>query len=599
MIIAVLDSGYSGQNIERILGGISVSMNGEEAIFDKDYSDVYGHGTAVTELLMSQCSENVNFFIVRILDNSGSCSSGILFGALRYIFKNISCDLIHISAGVERLENSKELYEIIESMHKNKEYIVAAFANNGSVSYPAAFDNVLGVDISSNSLKKEQYEAVEGSIVDYRTSSRFYRVNWLGKLMIVNGSSFSSTAVTAKAATILDEKCISSFEELKDELIKNAVSVYEYEKYPQLISARKVSEQIKKAIVFPFNKEIFQIAGNEEMCDFEIVGYYSFRYDLNLNKRISDVLTYSENKKLIKDIRDVDWVDDFDTVILGHCSDASRSLKKDVIDELLNCAKKNNKKVYSLADISSYIKKYPGSIEQFTFPYIDISDLPKNRFGKLRKTSVPVVSVCGTSSKQGKFHVQLALRKRFLNDGYTPYQISTEPTGYLFGMDKVFPIGFESTFYLNEQAAVITMNDSLYEAEMNNADIILIGSQSGTIPHHYDNTENLTIQQTELLMAVNPDAVIICINFDDDDSYIERTKKYIESISVCKIIGMCMLPVKYERKINTLSKLPLDKSEIWKRKADITEKFGLDLYIIGDSSEMDNLYGAVIGFFGQ
>jgi uncharacterized NAD-dependent epimerase/dehydratase family protein len=599
MIIAVLDSGYSGLNIERILGGISISMDGDKAIFDKDYSDVYGHGTAVTDLLMSQCSENVNFFVVRILDKDGSCSSGILYRALQYIFKNIHCDLIHISAGVERLENSKELYEIIGSMLKNKEYIVAAFANSGSVSYPAAFDNVLGVDISSNSLKKEQYEAVEGSIVDYRTSSRFYRVNWLGKTVIVNGSSFSSTAVTAKAGAILVEKCIGSLEELKDELRKKAVSIYEYEKYPQLVSARQMSEQIKKAIVFPFNKEVFQIAGNEEMCDFEIVGYYSFRYDFNLNKRISDVLTYSENEKFIKDIMDVDWGDDFDTVILGHCNDVSKSLRKDVIDELLSCAKRNNKKVYSLADISSYIKKYPGSIERFTFPYIDISDLPKNHFGKLRKTSKPVVSVCGTSSKQGKFHVQLALRKRFLNDGYKPYQISTEPTGYLFGMDKVFPIGFESTFYLSEQDAVITMNDSLFEAEMSNADLILIGSQSGTIPHHYDNTENLTIQQTELLMAVNPDAVIICINYDDDDSYIERTKKYIESISVCKVVGMCMLPVKYERKINTLSKLPLDKAEILKRKADITEKFGLDLYIIGESSEMDNLYNAVIGFFGQ
>ena len=62
--------------------------------------------------------------------------------------------------------------------------------------------------------------------------------------------------------------------------------------------------------------------------------------------------------------------------------------------------------------------------ELVAFPYVDISDVPQNRFGKLRKTGMPVIMVCGTSSKQGKFHVQLELRKRFLQDGYIIFQVS-------------------------------------------------------------------------------------------------------------------------------------------------------------------------------
>lgn len=599
MIVAVLDSGYSGQNDRRVLGGISVSLKKDRVVFCNDYSDIYGHGTVVADLLISQCSENVSLYIVRILDVDGSCNSAVLYGALQYILNNINCDLIHISAGVERIENGLELYDIINSLIYEKKYIVAAFANNGAVSYPAAFDNVIGVDMSSNLLKKDQYEAVEGSIVDYRSSSRFYRVNWLGKAMIVNGSSFSSLAVTAQAAAILEKNCINSLEELKEHLKKDALYIYEHKDYPQLVSADIIAKHIKKAIVFPFNKEVYQLAGNEEMCSFEIAGYYTFRYDLNLNKSISEVLTYSENGKLIRDIDSVNWDDDFDTVIIGHCNDISKTLRKDITHEILGYASKHNKNVYSLANIANHFKEYPNSLERFAFPYIDISNLPQNRFGKFRKTSKPVVSVCGTSSKQGKFHIQLSLRKRFINDGYKLYQISTEPTGYLFGMERVFPIGYESTFYLGEQDAVLTMNDSLYEAEMCNADIILTGSQSGTIPYHYDNAVQLTVQQTEFFMAINPDAVVLCINYDDDNRYIERTKNYIESIAFSKVIGMCMLPVRYERKINALNKLSLDQSEIKKRKADIFQKFGVCLYMIGEQCEMDGLYKAVIDFFCQ
>lgn len=54
----------------------------------------------------------------------------------------------------------------------------------------------------------------------------------------------------------------------------------------------------------------------------------------------------------------------------------------------------------------------------------------------MRKTSKPIVAICGTSSKQGKFHIQLELRKRFQSNGYKLFQTSTEPTGYLFGMDS-------------------------------------------------------------------------------------------------------------------------------------------------------------------
>ena len=92
-----------------------------------------------------------------------------MYEALVYIFEKVNCNLIHISAGVERLENFLDLYDIISKLVKKEVFIVAAFANNGAVSYPASFDNVIGVDMSTNILKKNSTKQLKGaSLIFYK-----------------------------------------------------------------------------------------------------------------------------------------------------------------------------------------------------------------------------------------------------------------------------------------------------------------------------------------------------------------------------------------------------------------------------------------------
>lgn len=171
MLIAVLDSGYSGKKMERIVGGVSIYEEGTEVKIASDYSDVIGHGTAVIDLLLSQCKDEVKIFVVRILNLNKKCSPLVLQKAFSYIYENHRCNLIHISAGVEGVYKNYELRNIIEKLYEEKVYVVAAYANNGSVSYPAAFQNVIGVDISDRPIKKDQFEYVKGSIINFRTSS--------------------------------------------------------------------------------------------------------------------------------------------------------------------------------------------------------------------------------------------------------------------------------------------------------------------------------------------------------------------------------------------------------------------------------------------
>lgn len=597
MVIAVLDSGYSGRNKERISGGISFEENQGTISAKEDYEDSCGHGTAVTDLLAEYTEEDTKFFIVRILNSQEKCSASVMTEAFKYLNAKVECNLIHISAGVERIAEAKELKECIEELAGKGIYTVAAYANNGAVAYPAAFENVFGVDTSTNALAKREFEAVEGSIIDFRTSNGNYRVNWGDQKLIVSGSSFSSTVITAEIAKIVKDRKEISFAEVRSRLKERAAKVYPCNKMPQLLSASKLAKEIKKAVVFPFNKEVFELAGNEDMCPFEIEGYYTHKYDMNLGKSISQVLTYTDNGKIVENADDIPWDTDFDTLIIGHCDEISKALKKDVLQEIFLKAREHNKKVYSLASIVGFLQDHPECGKTFTFPYLDASHVPQNRFGKLRKTARPVVAVMGTSSKQGKFHVQLAIRKRLLKDGYKPYQIATEPTGYLFGMDYVYPMGYESTLYLQEQDAVLTLNDRFKGADDEDADIILCGSQSGTIPFKYDNVSGLTIQQTEFLMALSPDAAVLCINYDDDFGYIERTRKYIESLTGGKVINFTTLPFRYEKGVNAPKKVSLTPEEFEKKKTEIKNRFGVNLYDISKAEDMNALYAEMIDFF--
>lgn len=51
----------------------------------------------------------------------------------------------------------------------------------------------------------------------------------------------------------------------------------------------------KKAIVFPFNKEMHSVVRYREELSFEIVGIYDSKYTLKVGKRICDIETFCAN----------------------------------------------------------------------------------------------------------------------------------------------------------------------------------------------------------------------------------------------------------------------------------------------------------------
>ena len=195
--------------------------------------------------------------------------------------------------------------------------------------------------------------------------------------------------------------------------------------------------------------------------------------------------------------------------------------------------KKYNKQIYLFESPSTFDKE----VRSFC-PIISCRFDTNIFMGKLYKIGKPVISIMGTSSVQGKFSLQLRLRRRLLEIGYKVSSVGTEPSGYLFGFDAVIPMGYNSEMVMNSYEFVTLINNVLHNVECNDPDLIIVGSQSGTVPLTCDNLGNMSFKQYELLLAICPDAVVLCANVFDDIEYIKRTIQFIESSCGARVIAI-------------------------------------------------------------
>ena len=129
---------------------------------------------------------------------------------------------------------------------------------------------------------------------------------------------------------------------------------------------------------------------------------------------------------------------------------------------------------------------------------------------------MPILCVTGTSSKQGKFTTQLKLREKFQKMGYKVGQLGTVPSSQLFGIDEVYPMGYGSTAYLDGMDEIVMINYLLNKIQKKRPDIILVGSQSQTIPYDSGNLRYMPIHQNNYkLTEIHLDLMHIT-NYSDE-----------------------------------------------------------------------------------
>lgn len=590
--ILIIDSGVRVDHPHLKNDGIQgLTWDGGE--MDSGIDDDFGHGTAVYGIIRSVNSfaEIIN---IRLKDIEEGIDYHALIALLKYIYANIEADLINLSIGLADSECLQELYHACQLLAEKGMIILSAFSNEGCISYPAAFDNVIGVCSDMRCWKNDMFYYIDDAKVNLCAKGGKQRVFWGQPDYIVSqGNSLACAHATVQAAKFMHE----GKKTLRDVLCMFKGISQKWYSLGSECMAEICQLTIKNVALFPFSKEMHSFLRYHKLLPFEIKAVYDVKYSAIIGTTTQHCLKDNEVQNLIiKNIRDIEW-EEIDTLILGHMDELSALINAENLRfMIIKKALENGRQIFSFDDLNNY--GFEKSKTMY-FPTIDQRNVPLNRLGMLYRISKPVVGVFGTSPRQGKFTLQLKLREILMKQGYRVGQIGTEPSSLLFGFDYCYPMGYNSSVYIHDFDAVRYLNYIINDLCIKDCEIILVGSQSGTIPFDTGNIMQYTIPQQTFLMGTQPDCVVLCVNPFDDIEYVERTIRYIESSVETKVISIVVFPMDIQEGLygSLGAKTKLDENKYEKIKAMYESKFNIPIFRLGEEAEMERLANRITDYF--
>lgn len=604
--IVVIDTGVKADHKllkEYTSEGVYIN-NKEELILSRDFSDSYGHGTAVNYLI-KQHIDKATFFNIRIYENDEYIEERQLLKALTYVYENVDCNLINVSLGLCICENYSALYGICEKLKNKGVIIVAAYDNSGAMSYPACLDNVIGVTSSANCKNKEEYFFVENSSVNVCAYGNMQKVPWIKpEIMVIGGNSFACPHITGIIANAMCKEKLN-FENVLSFLQKNAKKVVKEDSIENLqVDNTKLAFPIKKAALFPFNKEMHSLVKYYKLLNFEIRDVYDIKYSFHIGATTKQIMKDNSVQELfIKNYEEIEW-NEIDTLILGHTDELGLLINhNDIKKTLIEQCVRHGKNIYSFDDLTDYQELYKGKLNSLNlfYPKITNKNIRKRNLGKLYKYSKPIVGIFGTSSKQGKFTLQLGLRENLLKQDYLIGEIGTEPSSLLYGMDCVYPMGYNNSVYLKEEEVIYYLNNEINQLCLKNYDLILVGGQSGILPYDNGNIALFPIHQMEFILATQPDVIVLCVNPFDEISYIKRCIQFLESIVTSRVLTICMYPmnIKDDWKGIYGGRYRISDEEFYSLKEKIESVVGIPVLNLDHKDTIEKISNNIVDYFSE
>lgn len=596
--VIIIDSGINIKHQKTKDINIFVGKSFHSSIDENNIVDVLGHGTAVTSIINS-INPDIKFYILKIYDSELIADEEILLKALNYIlYNNFESSILHMSLGVSYF--SDELFDVCKKIYDKGNLIVSAFDNSGSISYPAAFDFVIGVESNNSCIKGTDFLIPNDEIVSVYSKGGIHRVVGIDQeYSIRQGNSISAAYVTGYLTKYLNVNYN------KNHALTILENISTYKKNDLNIETKEffnshdinLNEKLKKVALFPYNKEITSIVKFSDMLPFAIQGVYSNKFFGNIGKKIK---SFDGNYEYsIENISNLKF-NEIDTLVIGHLTELENVTKTNIKKMILNRCLENNVNVFSLDSfgLDGYYEQFKKNGLFIVSPVIDINK-EKRKIGKLHKIQTPVLGIFGTSSKQGKFTLQLLLRRIFMKNGYDISQISSEPTGILFGIDETIPFGFNSNNKLTDYEFINHLNNVLNKLDKKNSDIIIVGSQSATVTQSFNHLGHFAIKQIEFLMGTMPDAVVLCVNPNDDIDFISRTINTIENIIPTRVIAIVIYPFVYKNGWNlyngNLEKLNDEQIQYLIKK--YKENFDIPCLSIDNEENIFTLFNLIIEHF--
>lgn len=596
--IVIIDSGVNlGHPLMqgRVIDGFAVNMENGVIQIDEDYQDYYGHGTAIYSIISKAAPDAKILNIKATNQDDGSLSCEGLILLLQYIYQFISCRIINLSLGLRSSQHKKELHDICLKLKQKDVILVSAFDNEGCISYPAAFDCVIGVETSEKIKESASFEFVEGSIVNIRAKGVQQKIPWAKPpYVFFGGNSLACAHVTSIIYGLMCHEKLG-FGILLHRLegkaaIKTRIPNMANEVYPDDCFT------VQNASLFPFNKEMHALIRFRQSLPFNIISVHDIKYSGKVGASCHRLIGDGVNigAETIQNITEIPW-ENIDTLVLGHCEQLNEAMGIDIRYELICKAILHHVNIYSFDPLQRYpLLTAPQGIKIY-WPQLSQRDVPHGHFNKLYHIDKPVITITGTSSRQGKYTLQNTLRQLFISNSYRVGCISTEPNGHLLGMDYTFPLGYQALLDVTDHQKIQIVNQMIHTLCENN-DVILAAGQANSIPFASYMADTFPVKQNAFLMGLQSDLIVLCVNPFDSIDYIYHTIQYLEGISQCKVCGLVLFPMTYYHDWRGVydAKQRMDDESISEHCSYLEKMMSLPCYSLHDHQSIVALFHFII-----
>lgn len=204
--VAVIDSGVNFNSDINVVCRKNF-IPGDE--IDVMYEDLSCHGTAVAGIIGALDNEegitgvnpNVEIYSARVLDNNLEAPVSRIVEAIDWAIEQ-KVDIINMSFGLQR--NVPELSEAVKRAYAQGILLIAAAGNNRTVTYPAAYEEVIAVGSIDSSGLPAEGSAVGEELELTAPGENILASSAWGGVLGVSGTSMAAAHVTGVASVLME-----------------------------------------------------------------------------------------------------------------------------------------------------------------------------------------------------------------------------------------------------------------------------------------------------------------------------------------------------------------------------------------------------------
>lgn len=224
LVVAVIDSGWDRTcDDPRVLPGVGLVDPNDDLAMQRtdDDHDRVGHGTACIHQIL-RIAPDAQVIPIRVFGRQLETSPGTLQAGIVYAIER-GANVVNLSLGTTLEGTLHPLYAACEKARRQGIIVVAAGHNSRSWSYPAIFENVIGVSAAKFE-SPYQYRYLPDEAHECQAWGVEQPVVWLGgEEQVKHGTSFAAPNITGIVCLLLERHPGASLEEIRELLARYAM----------------------------------------------------------------------------------------------------------------------------------------------------------------------------------------------------------------------------------------------------------------------------------------------------------------------------------------------------------------------------------------